>query len=254
MRHLLGVFEWLGGHGAMVLTAVLVVVMCTWGFIGLTDGVRTGSTRAFDEWFIRSLDQHRGPVWMETVGRDLTALGSVPVLLIVTLVVAGYLFIRQQYGAMALMLIATLGGLCIASLLQFWIHRARPLLVPYHDSVYTPSFPSGHSMLSAVVYLTLGSMLAHVERERLAKWYFLVVALVVTFVVGVSRLYMGVHWPTDVLAGWAAGLVWALLLWLITRYLQARGAVELDVNGTDTAAQGEDTSEQKAGRSTGTPT
>jgi undecaprenyl-diphosphatase len=171
-----------------------------------------------------------GPRWLPEVGRDLTALGGVAVLSLTTVFVAGYLLIVRKYHAMWLVLAATLGGLLISTLLKHLIDRARPDLVPHLSHVYTSSFPSGHSMLSAVVYLTLGALLTRLASERRVKLYFLAAALLLTFLVGVSRVYMGVHYPTDVLAGWTAGLVWALLCWLVARYLQRRGAVEKDAD------------------------
>lgn len=231
-----GPVSWLAGHVNIVLVAVLLIVGGTWGFIELADGVRDGDTQRFDDWAVRAMrraddpSQPIGPRWLPEVGRDLTALGGVAVLTLTTVFVAGYLLIVRKYHAMWLVLAATLGGLLISTLLKHLIDRARPDLVPHLSHVYTSSFPSGHSMLSAVVYLTLGALLTRLASERRVKLYFLAAALLLTFLVGVSRVYMGVHYPTDVLAGWTAGLVWALLCWLVARYLQRRGAVERDAD------------------------
>jgi undecaprenyl-diphosphatase len=225
-------FDWIAGHGVVVLGVVLLIVIGTWGFIDLADDVAEGDTRTFDEWAVRALRDPNDPAdpigapWVEEVGRDLTALGGLAVLLMVTAFVAGYLFMTRKYHAMILVLVATLGGLLISTLLKQSFDRQRPDLVPHLSHVYTSSFPSGHAMLSAVVYLTLGALLTRLVEQRWLKIYFLGVALLLTFLVGVSRVYMGVHYPTDVLAGWTAGLVWALLCWLMAHYLQKRGKVE----------------------------
>jgi undecaprenyl-diphosphatase len=224
-----------GGRESLVLAVMLVIVGGTWGFVLLADEVREGGTQRFDDWAIRALRQPddpaqvRGPRWLQEVARDVTALGGVTVLTLVTLAVAGYLLMERKLGAMWLVVGATVSGLIASSLLKGVIARDRPHLVPHLSYVYTSSFPSGHSMLSAVVYLTLGSLLMRLARGRAVKIYFLAVALVLTFLIGVSRVYMGVHYPTDVLAGWTAGLVWALLCWLVARSLQRRRLVERDV-------------------------
>jgi undecaprenyl-diphosphatase len=148
----------------------------------------------------------------------------------VTLGVAGYLVIMRKYRAMWLVLGATFGGLLLSTILKNSFNRQRPSIVPHLSNVYTSSFPSGHSMLSAIVYLTLGVMLSRLVPNRAAKIYFLLVAMGLSLLVGVSRVYMGVHYPTDVLAGWTAGCVWATICYLVARALQKRGKVERDVD------------------------
>jgi undecaprenyl-diphosphatase len=95
------------------------------------------------------------------------------------------------------------------------------------------SFPSGHSMLSAVIYPTLGTLLARLVPRKRLKIYFMLVALTLSFLIGISRIYLRVHYPTDVLAGWAAGLAWAAFCWTIAKYLQRRGALEGGENGRE---------------------
>jgi undecaprenyl-diphosphatase len=226
------VVEWLGQHELVVLLAVLIVVAGTWGFIALADVVLEGRTQPLDESVLIALRQPDnpampiGPPWMAEVGRDLTALGGVAVLLLATLAVAGFLLLDRKLAAMRFLLAAVAGGLVVSSLLKACFSRPRPDIVPHLSQVYTSSFPSGHSMMSAIVYLTLGALLSCVVVQRRLKFYSLAVALLLTGLVGASRVYMGVHYPTDVLSGWTAGLVWATLCWLIARKLQRRGTIE----------------------------
>jgi undecaprenyl-diphosphatase len=114
-------------------------------------------------------------------------------------------------------------------LLKDVFQRSRPDLVPHAVQVFSDSFPSGHATLSAVTYLTLGALLARVERPRAAKMYFLGVAITLTMIVGASRVYLGVHWPTDVLAGWCVGAAWAIVCWIVATRLQQRGKVEQQI-------------------------
>jgi len=229
---------WAGLSGGIVLTAALVVVAGTWGFAELADEVIEGETQHIDERIVKALrvpdpdpapttprEVPIGPKWLQETGRDITGLGGVAVLTLLIMAVAGYLLLVRKYHAMWLVLAASLGALAISSLLKGLFDRPRPG-VTHFSHVYTSSFPSGHSMMSAAVYLTLGVLLTRLVTGRFVKFYFLSVALLITFLVGVSRVYMGVHYPTDVLAGWTAGLVWALICWLVARYLQRRGKVE----------------------------
>ncbi|MGE5611942.1 MAG: phosphatase PAP2 family protein [Bacillota bacterium] len=215
-----------------LLLAVLVVVVGTWVFIVLADEVTEGATRSFDDWAIQALRRPDnpaipiGPRWLTDVMRDITALGGFAVLTIVIVVVSGFLLLRRKYHAMGLVLIAVIGGELLSTALKHLIGRPRPPAIGRLVDVHNPSFPSGHSMLSAVVYLTLGALLARLITDWPSRIYFLVVALLLTFLVGISRIYLGAHYPTDVLAGWTAGLVWAMLCWTVVEYLQRRGKVE----------------------------
>jgi undecaprenyl-diphosphatase len=165
---------------------------------------------------------------VEEAARDVTALGGYTVLTLLVAAVTGYLLIARHYPAALLVLASTLGGLLLSHLLKGVYDRPRPDLVPHLTHVSTSSFPSGHAMLSAVVYLTLGALLARLAEGWWAKLYFVGVGVVLALLVGASRVYLGVHYPTDVAAGWCAGMAWAVLCWLATRALQRRGVVEGD--------------------------
>ncbi len=149
-------------------------------------------------------------------------------LTLLTAFAAGFLALDGKKHMALFVLGSVVSGLMASTLLKDTFQRARPDLVPYDVYASGASFPSGHSMMSAVTYLTLGALLARSQERKRLKAFFLLVAMFLSFVVGVSRVYLGVHWPTDVLAGWTAGAVWALLCWLVARWLQARRTLEPD--------------------------
>ena len=215
-----------------VLVALFVLAGSTWLFITLVDEVREGDTQRFDQWVVDSLrapgsaHRPRGPRWLVQAGHDITALGSSAVLTVVTIAAAGYLLLRRKQHAMVLMLLVVITGVVLSNGLKFYFARERPPGASDVIDVLTYSFPSGHSMLSAIVYLALGMMLARMEERRVIRYYFIGLAVLLTLLVGASRVYLGVHYPTDVLGGWTAGLAWAIVWWLIARRLQNRGVVE----------------------------
>jgi undecaprenyl-diphosphatase len=217
---------WIGSRGGLFLTVLLAIVGGTLGFIKLADEVKEGDTKRFDNRINRFCYEHRGPRWLQEGGRDVTALGGVTVLTLFTSAAAGYLLLSRQHGIMVLVIISTLGGLGLTTALKHWIDRPRPGFRPSDTLVFTQSFPSGHSALSAATYLTLGTLLARANRSRVLKFYFLLLALLATFLVGLSRVYLCAHYPTDVMAGWCVGLVWALICWAAARELQHRRVVE----------------------------
>jgi undecaprenyl-diphosphatase len=222
----------LADSDAVLLVRALLAVGAVWFFIALASEVGEGETRGIDERVVRAFRDAAdastpiGPAWMAGAMRDLTALGSNAVLLIFTAAVAVFLAVRRQTHALALVVVSTTGGFLLAQGLKLLFARPRPEVVPHLAVVTSSSFPSGHSMFSAVVYLTLAAVLSQMVEPRGLKVYILGVACFLTFVVGVSRVYLGVHYPTDVLAGWAAGLAWAVVCWMVASYLQRRGTVE----------------------------
>lgn len=225
------ILNWLGAHEMSVLLALAGIVTGVWLFALLADEVVEGGTEAFDQKLLlafRHSDTHAllGPPAVQEAARDITALGSVAVLTLVTVFAAGFLALDGKRHMALFLLAAILGGVTVGTILKDRFHRSRPELVPYSDYVSGASFPSGHSMMSAVTYLTLGALLARSQERRRLKAYLLLIAIFLTFAVGVTRVYLGVHWPTDVLAGWTAGAVWALLCWLTARRLQTRRTLE----------------------------
>jgi len=219
---------------AELVPLVLLVLVAggIWVFAQLADEVKEGETRRFDERVLLSLrnpadrSDPLGPAWVEETERDFTALGGVAVMGLLTLGVSGFLLLDGKKGAAVLVLVAVGGGLLLSSVLKHAVERPRPELVPHGSYVYTSSFPSGHSTMSAATYLTLGALLARVQRRRRIKVFLLGFSILLTLLVGVSRVYLGVHWPTDVLAGWTLGGIWALVCWLLARRLQRSGQVE----------------------------
>ena len=224
--------RWLTRQEAAVLVAVLVILLALFGFVRITEELSQGQLANFDEWLLRLLrvpgHPHIpvGPAWLMEVAQDITALGGRTMLVAVSLFAIGYLSLERKYGAMWLVAAATGGGGLLSTIMKDYFGRDRPEIVSHLAAVTSPSFPSGHSMLAAILYLTLGALLARFATRHRTKVYLLTVALVAAFLIGSSRVYLGVHYPTDVLAGWCAGLVWALICWLVARYLQARGTVE----------------------------
>ena len=201
---------------AAVLGLVALAVL---GFLQLGSEVGEGETSRFDRAILLALRhpgdlaQPIGPHWLQLTMLDFTALGGTAVLTLLTVLAAGFLFAKARWARAAFLIAAIGGGAILSGLLKTGYARPRPAFVAHLVEVTSPSFPSGHAMNSAIVYLTLGVLLARAVPERRVKAYLIGVAVFLTLLVGASRVYLGVHFPTDVLAGWTVGAAWAALCW-----------------------------------------
>lgn len=220
--------SWFAAREVGTLAALLLAAGAVWLFAELADDVLEGDTATVDERVLLALRAPNdatdpiGPPWLEELVRDLTSLGGVAVLTILTFASAGFLLLQRR-GALAVYLLAAVAsGTAASTLLKLGFDRDRPPadFVAHGQIVYTSSFPSGHSMLAAVVYLTLGALLASAQSNLRLRAYVVSLAVLLAILVGASRVYLGVHWPTDVLAGWTAGAAWALLCWALAERLR----------------------------------
>lgn len=227
-----GLLRWVGRHELGFHVASFALASGLFVFAKVASEVEEGELSSFDRALLLSLRSSTdladpiGPGWLEEMGRDFTGLGGTGVLMLVTCGAIGYLLLVRRPRAAAFLGVSITLAAVLAGALKTAFARARPELVPHLTHAQSPSFPSGHSMLAAAVYLTLGTLLARAEPRLVVRAYILCWALFLAVLVGVSRVYVGVHWPTDVVAGWAGGAAWAALSWLVARSLQRRGALE----------------------------
>lgn len=204
----------------MMLTGLAV-------FTALAAQLGTPSVQRFDETVVRSLrnaedlTQPIGPTWFKELARDFTALGGYGILSTITLLVTTFLHLERRPARAHFVVVAIVAGYSLSMTLKALIARPRPDIVPWLSHVHSSSFPSGHSMMSAVVYLSLGLMLSDLTSRRLVKTFVVVAPLTISALVGLSRVYMGVHYPTDVVAGWWLGISWSLACWLAIRRWRA---------------------------------
>lgn len=206
------------------------LIGCLLVFLGLALITADGRTPELDERLLLSLRSVSdpadpiGPTWVEEMARDITALGSVIILNLIALSAVLFLLLKDNFRAALFVFIAFAGGFGVSTGLKEVFDRPRPQLVAHGTKVHSTSFPSAHSMMSAVTFLTFGALFARWQTGRQEKWFLLGTAVFLTLLVGASRVYLGVHWPSDVAAGWAAGAAWALLCVLVAGMRSVRKA------------------------------
>jgi undecaprenyl-diphosphatase len=216
---------------SLALIWVIGAAGAVWAFVSIAGEVGEGETSAIDKRILLALRNPHdlsdpiGSRSFEEAMRDVTALGGVTVMILVTIVgVLAFWAHRRRWHAGVLAATVLLAD-ASSELLKHLYGRPRPELVPHGSYVYSASFPSGHSTLSAATYLTLAMLIASLEPNRATKIMVFGLALMLMVSVGFSRVYLGVHWPSDVLAGWCLGAAWALAAWTALIRLGGRDKV-----------------------------
>jgi undecaprenyl-diphosphatase len=197
-----------GALGIFLIAGLIVAAIGVAIFVELAGHVRSGSTQAFDDSVIRWLGAHHS-TGMDTVMLEITALGTGTVVIMVVAVAALFLVLSQHKYSALLLLASTLGGIVLNAVLKLGFNRPRPsLFVPAVHTV-SSSFPSGHAMSSAIAYSTVAYLAARLHKRKWARWLVMTAALIVVALISFSRMYLGVHYPSDVIAGVTIGLAWA---------------------------------------------
>ncbi|WP_156313557.1 phosphatase PAP2 family protein [Erythrobacter sp. SG61-1L] len=215
---------------AAPIFAGVAVLLST--FAGLAHEVTEDEPLGFDRAIITALRSPPdyavpvGPHWFNTAMVDLTALGGVTVLTLAVILSTALLLLHRRWRMAGLLVCATVSGALAGTALKHLFARPRPDVVNHLVEVNSLSFPSGHAMNSAIVFLTLGAIVSRNYRERSTRMFILICAVGMTLIIGFSRIYLGVHWPSDVLAGWSIGGAWALLMGLVASRMQEWHRIE----------------------------
>lgn len=224
-----------GRLSGAVIATFMAGSLAIWGFLTLAGQMLEGETRAIDERLMLMMRERGdpndplGPRWLEEAMRDVTALGGFTVLTLVTIVAVVTLMRARRWRKALGMATVALGAELTSDVLKLACARPRPDLVPHGSYVYSNSFPSGHSTVSVAIYFTLAALLAAGAVRPSSRGMIYAVAGFAVLLIGVSRVYLGVHWPTDVAAGWALGSFWALIGW---RWLGAAAAAGAGSTGS----------------------
>ena len=221
----------IAGTELAAVSALFVVAAGLAIFANLAEDMREGEGQAFDQAVLSALRPHAslsdawGPGWLEEAAGDLTSLGSIAVLTLFAMIVILFLFLQRKRLSALLLMVGLGGGVMLSEGLKSVFERDRPPEVYRAVETINASFPSGHALLSAVFYLSIAVMLTRAFPRRRFKVYVLGVGVSLTLIVGLTRIYLGAHWTTDVLAGWSVGSAWAMTTWLVAYAIERRQLV-----------------------------
>lgn len=212
---------------APALIALGIAATATLWFVEIADDSAEPDGQGFDRAVLMATrpnpavpDQPWGPWWLHEAAADLTSLGGISVLSLFALAAVGFLLISRKWLSASILVLGLAGGVMLSEGLKALFERARPPIQYQAVETLNASFPSGHALLSTVFYLTLGVMLTSAFPQKRFKAYALVVAVVIAAIIGLTRIYLGAHWASDVFGGWCVGVAWAMTLWLIAHALQ----------------------------------
>jgi undecaprenyl-diphosphatase len=194
--------------GIFLLSGAAIAIVCTWAFSEIAERVRRGSTQGFDEAVMRWIGQHQS-AGMQAAMLEVTSLGTGTVVAMIVLVAGLFLWLNQHKHSAILLVVATLGGIVLNGLLKIGFDRPRPQVFKWGTTAFSSSFPSGHAMSSIIVYGTVAYLAARLQRNVASRVATFVLATIIILLICVSRLYLGVHYPSDILAGLIIGLAWA---------------------------------------------
>lgn len=194
--------------GVFLVFGALIAIAGTYAFAKIAELVREGYTQTFDEAVLRWMERHQTP-WLERLMLEVTMLGTWIVVWSIVGIAGLFLWLTRHKYSAALLMVATAGGIGLNNILKIGFARPRPQVFEWGTHVSSSSFPSGHAMSSAVVYITVAYLAARLQKTHTARIVTLVVAAVIVAAICFSRMYLGVHYPSDVTAGVIIGLAWA---------------------------------------------
>ncbi|WGM32905.1 phosphatase PAP2 family protein [Brevundimonas sp. NIBR11] len=208
------------------LGALAIVTLGIMTFVEIADDMTEADGQAFDQmvlhWMQPVAGQPRGPWWLHEAAADLTSLGGISVLTLFAIVALVFLLILRKRLSALLLIVGLAGGVGLSEGLKALFERQRPPAVYQAVETLNASFPSGHALLSTVFYLTVAVMLTRAFPRKRVKAWVLGVGMTFALIVGLTRIYLGAHWASDVMAGWCVGAAWAMALWLVSYAVERR--------------------------------